>query len=261
MLDTAPRLFVGRLLIVVGVVVAWDISSRTFIDPFYVSRPGDVWSRLWEWVSTGEIVEHVLATLQELVYGLVIGVLLGVLVALILGSSRTLAAVFAPFVTVAYSFPQLALTPLYILWFGVFLMPKVVLISVVVFFLMFFNTFEGVKNVEGDLVAAMRVMGAGRVDVFRIVVLPASAVFLITGLRHAVPFALRAAVFAEFLASVRGLGFLALTSARSYSSAGLFAALTVLLVVGVLLNILVNRLERALLPWRAGRLEPGSALG
>jgi NitT/TauT family transport system permease protein len=231
MLATRPRLFAARLAIVVLVVIGWDVSSRTFVDPLYVSRPSDVADRLWDWVSSGEIIEHILATMQELVYGLVIGVGLGVLVALILGSSRTLAAVFGPFVSIAYSFPQLALTPLYILWFGVFLMPKVVLIAVVVFFLMFFNTFEGVKNVEGDLVAAMRVMGAKRLDVFRMVVLPASAVFLITGLRHAVPFALRAAVFAEFLASVRGLGFLALTSARSYSSAGLFAALVVLLVV------------------------------
>ncbi|MCE2530127.1 MAG: ABC transporter permease subunit [Acidimicrobiia bacterium] len=225
MLSTRPRVAFARFLIIVGIVVAWDLASRTFIDPFYISQPFDVAERLWDWVSTGDIVEHVLATMSELVFGLVIGVVLGVLVALILGSSPTLAAVFRPFVTVAYSFPQLAVTPLYILWFGVFLMPKVVLISVVVFFLMFFNTFEGVKNVEGDLIAAMRVMGAKRFDVFRIVVLPASAVFLITGLRHAVPFALRAAVFGEFLASVRGVGFLAVTSARSYCSAGLFAAL------------------------------------
>lgn len=259
-LSSRSRIVFARFLIVVGIVVAWDLAGRTIIDPFYISRPFDVAERLWEWVSTGDIVEHVLTTMAELVYGLVIGVVLGVLVALILGSSPTLAAVFRPFVTVAYSFPQLALTPLYILWFGVFLMPKVVLISVVVFFLMFFNTFEGVKNVEGDLIAAMRVMGAKRLDVFRIVVLPASAVFLITGLRHAVPFALRAAVFAEFLASVRGLGFLALISARSYSSAGLFASLTVLLLVGVGLNAVVSRLERVVLPWRSAGVDVTAAM-
>ena len=229
-LSSRSRIAFARFLIVVGIVVAWHLASRTFIDPFYISRPFDVAERLWDWVSTGDIVEHVLTTMSEL-------------------------AVFRPFVTVAYSFPQLALTPLYILWFGVFLLPKVVLISVVVFFLMFFNTFEGVKNVEGDLIAAMRVMGAKRLDVFRIVVLPASAVFLITGLRHAVPFALRAAVFAEFLASVRGLGFLALTSARSYSSAGLFAALVVLLLFGVGLNALVSWLERVVLPWRSAGVD------
>jgi NitT/TauT family transport system permease protein len=243
-----------RLAIVATILVAWDIVTRTaYVDPLYISRPLDVFDKLWDWVSTGDIIEHILTTLQELVYGLVIGVLLGVLAALALGTSPTLAAVFGPFVTAAYSFPQLALTPLYILWFGVFLMPKVVLIAVVVFFLMFFNTFEGVKNVEGDLIAAMAVMGARRIDLFRMVILPASAVFLVTGLRHAVPFALRAAVFAEFLASVRGLGFLALTSGRSYDSAGLFAALTVLLVVGVALNAIVNKLEKVLLPWHSSR--------
>ena len=182
------------------------------------------------------------------------------LVALVLGSSRTLAAVFGPFVSVAYSFPQLAVTPLYILWFGVFLMPKDVLVAVTVFFLMFFNTFEGVKNVEGDLISAMRILGARRLDIFRMVVVPASAVFLITGLRHAVPFALRAAVFAEFLASIHGLGYLALVSQRSYSSSGLFAALTVLLIVGVALNSLVSRLERAVLPWKPGRADAVKAM-
>ncbi len=253
MFATRQRIYAARLVIVILAVAAWDVSSRTFLDPFFVSRPLDVADQLWEWVSSGEIIEHILATLQELVYGLVVGVALGVLVALVLGSSPTLAAVFRPFVAVAYGFPLLALTPLFILWFGVFLMPKVVLISVVVFFLMFFNTFEGVKNVEADLIAAMRVMGATRWDVFRIVVLPASAVFLITGLRHAVPFALRAAVFAEFLASVHGLGYLALVSGRAYNTAGLFAALVVLLGIGVVLNALVSRLETVILPWRSGR--------
>lgn len=260
MFSTKPRIFAWRLLIVMAVVIGWDLSSRTFIDPFYISRPATVADKLWDWVSSGEIIEHILVTLQELVYGLVIGVVLGVLVALILGSSPTMAAVFRPFVTVAYSFPQLALTPLYILWFGLFLLPKVVLVSVVVFFLMFFNTFEGVKNVEVDLISAMRVMGAKRLDVFRIVVLPASAVFLITGLRHAVPFALRAAVFAEFLSSVHGLGFLVLTSGRSFSSAGVFAALVVLLVVGVGLNSLVSWLERVVLPWRSAGVDAASVM-
>ena len=260
MLSTGRGIFLGRLLIVVAVILGWDVAGRTILDPYYISRPSSVADRLWDWVSSGDIIEHVLVTLQELVYGLVIGVVLGVVLALILGSSPTLAAVFRPFVTVAYSFPQLALTPLYILWFGVFLLPKVVLISVVVFFLMFFNTFEGVKNVEVDLISAMRVMGAKRLDVFRIVVLPASAVFLITGLRHAVPFALRAAVFAEFLASVHGLGYLALVSGRSFSSAGVFAALVVLLIVGVALNSLVSWLERVVLPWRSAGVDVVSAM-
>lgn len=256
------RIYAARVSIVALVVAAWDIASRTLIDPLYVSRPTDVADKLWGWISSGEIVGHLVTTLQELVYGLVIGVVLGVVVALALGVSPTLAAVLGPFVTIAYSFPQLALTPLYILWFGVFLLPKVVLISVVVFFLMFFNTFEGVKNVEGGLVAALAVMGARRSDIFRIVILPASAVFLVTGLRHAVPFALRAAVFAEFLASVRGLGHLALVSGRAFDSAGVFAALTLLLVVGVVLNAGVNLLERKILPWQGARdLAVGAGAG
>ncbi len=260
MLSTKRGVFIGRLAIVVAVVIGWDLAGRSILDPYYISLPSSVADRLWDWISTGDIVEHIVATLQELVYGLGIGVALGVIVALILGSSPTLAAVFRPFISVAYSFPQLALTPLYILWFGVFLLPKVILVAVVVFFLMFFNTFEGVRNVEVDLISAMRVLGASRRDVFRIVILPASAVFLITGLRHAVPFALRAAVFAEFVASVRGLGFLVLTSGRSFSSAGVFAGLVVLLIIGVGLNSLVSLLERIILPWRSAGVDAASAM-
>jgi len=251
------RLNLTRLALVAVVLCLWDVATRVgYVDALYVSTPLDVLDRLWQWIHTGEIAEHLITTLHELVLGLAIGVSTGVVVALILGSSPTLAAVFSPLVTVAYSFPQLALAPLYILWFGVFLLPKVILISVVVFFLMFFNTFEGVKNVEGELIDAMRVLGARRVNLFRIVVLPATAVFVIVGLRHAVPFALRAAVFAEFISSVRGLGFLAMVSGRAYDSAGVYAAILCLLVVGVVLNAGVNLLERSVLPWRQGEAAP-----
>lgn len=240
-----------RLFLVLILLGLWDLATRVnYVDPLYVSTPVAVFERLWQWISTGEIFEHILTTLHELGLGLAIGILTGVVVALILGSSPILADIFSPVVTVAYSFPQLALAPLYILWFGVFLLPKVILISVVVFFLMFFNTFEGVKNVELDLVNAMRVLGARRINLFRIVILPATAVFVIAGLRHAVPFALRAAVFAEFISSVRGLGFLAMVSGRAYDSAGVYAAILCLLAVGIVLNTGVSWLEKSVLPWR-----------
>jgi NitT/TauT family transport system permease protein len=247
---TTVGINIARTSIVATIVLLWELVTRIgYLDPLYVSTPGKVANRLWEWISTGEIVSHLLTTLHELGLGLLIGIVVGVVGALILGSNATLTEVFRPIITVAYSFPQLALAPLYILWFGVYLLPKVILISIVVFFLMFFNTFEGLKTVERELIDAMRVMGARRRHLFRMVVLPATAVYVVTGLRHAVPFALRAAVFAEFISSVRGLGFLAMVSGRAYDSAGVYAALICLLAVGVVLNAGVDALERAVLPW------------
>jgi NitT/TauT family transport system permease protein len=253
----AVSLNIARTSIIATIIFIWELATRIgYLDPLYVSTPVKVGKRLWEWISSGEIVSHLLTTLHELGLGLLIGILVGVFMALLVGSNATLTEVFRPIITVAYSFPQLALAPLYILWFGVYLLPKVILISIVVFFLMFFNTFEGIKTVERELIDAMRVLGARRRDLFRMVVLPATAVYVVTGLRHAVPFALRAAVFAEFISSVRGLGFLAMVSGRAYDSAGVYAALICLLAVGVVLNAGVGALERAILPWH--RQEIGS---
>ena len=255
---SAVSLNIARTSIIATIISVWELTTRIgYLDPLYVSTPVKVGKRLWEWISSGEIVGHLLTTLHELGLGLLIGILVGVFMALLVGSNATLTEVFRPIITVAYSFPQLALAPLYILWFGVYLLPKVILISVVVFFLMFFNTFEGIKTVERELIDAMRVLGARRGNLFRMVVLPATAVYVVTGLRHAVPFALRAAVFAEFISSVRGLGFLAMVSGRAYDSAGVYAALICLLAVGVVLNAGVNALERAILPWH--RQEIGSS--
>lgn len=242
---------VYRAILLIAILGAWQLIASTLIDPIWISRPTDISRALHRLWGSGTLVSDVVATTLELVVGLLIGTLLGILVALALGLNRTAADIFGPFITLAYSFPQLAIAPLYVLWFGIYSTPKVVLVTVVVFFIMFLNVFEGLKQVDADLMNTLRVMGAHRRHVLRMVVLPSVLLFVSTGLKNAVPFGLRAAIFSEILISTKGLGHILGGSAELFDSAGMFAALALIMAIGVVLNVLVEIQDRYSSRWRA----------
>lgn len=241
---------VYRILLLVAVLVGWEIAASTFVDPMWTSKPTDIGERLWDLARAGSLPEDVGTTALELVIGVTAGTIVGVLVAFALGMNRSAADIFRPLVTLGYSFPQLAIAPLYILWFGIYMTPKIVLVAVVVFFIMFITVFEGLRQVDVDLVNTLRVMGAARRHVLRMVVLPSILLFISTGLKSAVPFGLRAAIFAEILISTKGLGHILQGSAELLDSTGMFAALFLIMAVGVTLTTIVNLQERFSSRWR-----------
>lgn len=251
------RLALIRLAVLAGVVALWQLASgdskteTVLVDKFWISRPSDILARLADWLVTGKLWLHLLVTLQEMVTGLVIGSLIGVATGFILGRSLTFARLFDPFIMAVYSIPKLALAPLFILWFGVGLQPKVVLVATVVFFLVFLNTYAGVRDVDQELLDMIRLMGAGPRDLVLKVVLPASSTWILTGLKQAVPNALIAAVVGEIMASNRGLGFLLINAQGQFDTAGVFAAILILMVMGLVINEGVNRAESYLLRWKA----------
>src|SRR5919202_2857950 len=172
------RLALIRLAVLVGLIVVWQLvsgNSKTeavLIDKFWVSRPSDILARLADWVTTGKLWLHLLVTLQEMATGLIIGSVIGVVTGFVLGQSLTFARLFDPFIMGIYSIPKLALAPLFILWFGVGIEPKVVLVATVVFFLVFLNTYAGVRDVDQELVDIIRLMGAGPRDILSKVIIP-----------------------------------------------------------------------------------------
>jgi NitT/TauT family transport system permease protein len=240
-----------RIAILVVLIGSWQALSGPVIDPFYVSRPSDILDRLVEWTGDGTIAVNLYATLQATLSGFVIGGLVGIGVGFVLGRSPMVARVVDPFIISIYSLPKVALAPLFILWFGIGMTSKVVLASTIVFFLVFYNTYAGVKAVDRDLVDVVRLMGGSRRDILRRVVMPSSASWIFNGLKIAVPYSLIGAVVGELTASDRGIGFVLKRASGTFDTAGVFASLVILMVVATLLNLAVVKGERYVSRWNA----------
>ncbi|HEX3245924.1 MAG TPA: ABC transporter permease [Chloroflexota bacterium] len=255
------RLYLLRFGILAVLLVIWElISGNTregewaLVDKFWMSQPSDILARLVDWISKGTLWFHMAITLQEMATGFVIGSVGGVLIGFLLAQNMVLARIFDPFIIAFYSIPKLALAPLFILWFGIGLEPKIVLVSTVVFLLVFLNTYSGVKDVDQEVIDVFRLMGASQRDLFTKIVLPSASPWILTGLKLAVPYSLIGAVVGEIMASNKGLGYLLMHSQGQFDTAGLFAAIFVLMIMGLLINEVVNRAEEKLLRWKsAGR--------
>ena len=238
----------------IGIIIVglgfWEFASGRLIKPFWISSPSEIWNRLSEWIATGQLWLHVEVTLTETVMGFAFGAVSGVLVGLALGLNRRLAAVLDPFIIAFYSLPKIALAPLFILWFGVGLTSKVVLATFVVFFLVFYNTYAGTLAVEAELVDVLRLMGARRSQIIRKVILPSALIWIFTGMKSSVPYALIGAVVGEMMASNKGLGYLIEAAAGQYDTGGVFAALFVLMIIATGLHEMLKQSERVMLRWK-----------
>lgn len=166
-----------------------------------------------------------------------------------LGLNRYLANVLSPFLSAVFATPRLALIPLFILWFGIGDGSKLALVASVIFFLIFYSTFAGVKDVDSQLIERMKLMRAGRSSIIRKAVLPSATSLIIEGLRISAPHALVGAVTYEMLSSNSGMGFLLITSATQFNTAGVFASIVVMAAMGAVMG-LVSLIERRLLRWR-----------
>lgn len=239
-----------RVGIAVGVLALWQAASGRLIKPFWISSPLAIWDQLAAWIETGELWLHVEVTLTETLLGFVFGALSGVAVGLALGLNRRVAAILDPFIVAFYSLPKIALAPLFILWFGVGLASKIVMATFVVFFLVFYNTYAGTLAVEQELVDVLRLMGASRRQIIAKVILPSVVIWIFTGMKTSVPYALIGAVVGEMMASNKGLGYLIQAAAGQYDTGGVFAALFVLSIIGMLLHTALKHSEHRLLRWK-----------
>jgi NitT/TauT family transport system permease protein len=239
-----------RLVLLVAFLVLWQIASGRWIDPTFISRPSDIVERLGDWGRDGTLWSNTWITLQEIVYGFLLGAGSGAIAGFVLGSARFAYRVLDPFIMALYSIPKVALAPLFIVWFGIGTDMKVLLAAVTVFFLVFLNTAASVREVDPGLVDAVRLMGGGRRQISRMVVLPASMAGLLVGLKVSIPYALIGAVIGELVASNRGLGYLINDSAAQFDTAGVFATLVVLSVIAGVLNVIVGLIGRRVNRWK-----------
>lgn len=250
---TAPRqgehaILGWQVLVGLAWLVVWELTGTLMSSP-WISRPSWIGMRLLQWVR-GDLYLHVATTVTEVLVGLLFGTVFGILAGLWFGRAPLLAGVMRPIIVAFYSVPLIALTPLFIMFFGLDMLPKIVLVAIVVFFLLFFNTFAGAQAVDEDLVSAIALMGSTPWERFQKVVAPACVVWIVSGIKVALPYALVAATTGEMLAARRGLGFLLSDAAAQFDMTGLYAALFVLMLLGLAVAAFVTELERRLLHWR-----------
>jgi NitT/TauT family transport system permease protein len=234
----------------VAIVLFWQWASGRLIKELYVSKPTAIAARLYELFSSGEIYPHLWTTGQELVFGYLIGVGGGVLAGYALGRSPRLARIFEPYLMAFYGVPKIALAPLFIIWFGIGIGSKIALASIMVFFLVFYNVFAGVRSVDRELVNLTLVMGANQRQLTYHVYLPAAAPYVMLGMRMAIPYSVIGVIVGEFTSSTQGLGLFIHEASATYDPAGVFAGIVILLGFVMAAGAVAGRLERRLLRWR-----------
>lgn len=229
----------GRLAITLGFLGLWQIASPS-LDPVIFSSPAEIAARLWQWTTDGTLWLNLATTAEEVVLGYAAGALLGVLVGLVLGSFPILADILDPLLMAIYGVPKIAFGPLFVVWFGINLTPKVVIVGLMVFFFVFLSTYEGARGVDRDLLRAVRLMGASPLKERLLVIIPGAMPSILLGLKMAIPEALVGAIVGELIVSNRGIGYLVEWSASQLDSAGVFAGLFLLMLLTLLANAAVS---------------------
>jgi sulfonate transport system permease protein len=277
-------LIVARVALIAAILAVWQwgfsLNARhdwlipDLLDPYFVSRPSDIWARFlkmaclvdrsgaWTmgqpggfWGCLGRTDNNLwigtLVTLKNTFWGFLVGVSTGVITGLVLGRWELAARFFEPFIVAINSIPRIALIPFIILMFGLGDMSKIVTASVIVYFVVFFNTFEGARAVDRDHIAVSRLFGASQWQITTTVIIPSTMAWVFASLTPAVSFSLIGVIVGEFIGAERGVGKIIVEAEARAQAADMMVALFVLMIVGVALALAIRRVQSYLLRWQA----------
>jgi len=244
-----------RLAVLVLVLGGWELAAqRKWIDPFFYSMPSMIWDQIVDWIdngtSQGPLWTQVLVTLEETVLGFLIGAVSGVFCGILLGRNKLLADVFSLYIQIANSIPRVVLGSVFVIALGLGMASKVALAVVMVFFVVFGNAFQGVREADKYMIANAQILGASPRQVTLAVVIPSAMSWILASLHVSFGFALVGAVVGEFLGARQGIGLLISTAQGAFNASGVFAAMIVLAVVALAADFLLTRVEKRLLKWR-----------
>lgn len=241
----------GLLLAFLGV---WELAThRGWVDRFFVSQPTALAAQITRWVTSGFIVRHLWVTMQETVIGFVLGTLLGVVVGFLFAHREKVAAIFDPVMVALNAMPRVVLAPLFILWFGLGLLSKVVMVVSLVFFVVFFSTYTGLREVDRDLINNARILGASPRHLMRHVLLPSALTWIFASLRTSVGFALIGAVVGEYLGAHEGMGYVISYAESMFNATGVLAGLIVLMVAVTFIDVTLKKIDKRFSYWKPVR--------
>ncbi|MBV8625449.1 MAG: ABC transporter permease [Herbaspirillum sp.] len=259
-----------QLMVLLVVLVVWHAATRNPQTAFFFGEPIKVAQRIWEWFTVGsgslevgigdttfftlsfpaEIYSHLLVTLTETVLAFLIGTVSGLGIGLWLALSPTASAILDPYVKAANSMPRVILAPIFAMWFGLGIWSKVALAVTLVFFIVFFNVYQGVKEVSPVVLANARMLGANARQLLRTVYLPSATSWVFSSLHTSIGLAFVGAVVGEYLGSARGVGYLILQAEGSFDINTVFAGIVVLTVFALVLDLAVGAIEKRLMKWQ-----------
>ncbi|MGH3504048.1 MAG: ATP-binding cassette domain-containing protein [Nocardioidaceae bacterium] len=265
-LRSSPRVGFGVRVNVLRVLAAaaflglWQAgASFGLLNPLVFSSPVKVAQELWSLFVQGEVLyghtiyQQIAVTFEEMIIGYGVGGAIGLVVGYALGRSELFSRAFEPYILAIYAVPKIALAPVFVLILGIGLVSKVGIVAAEVFFMVFFNTYGGVRGVHPEYVQLARIMGASKPQTVRSIVLPAALPSIVLGFKMGLPLAMIGAIVGEFVASDKGLGWFILYSAANFQASGLFSAIIILIVIVWGLSRLLALLERHLLRWQASQ--------
>jgi len=254
------RVYFWRLFILAAFLGGWELASDTeLIDPFFFASPSAIADRLYEWVtegtSEGPLWYHLWVTMEESLIGFFAGAIAGVITGVALGRNRMLSDIFSIYIKVVNSIPRVVLAPIFIMIFGLGLGSKVALSFVMVFFVVFSNAFQGVREADRNLLANAQILGAKGWQLTRSVVIPSAMSWIFASLHVSFGFAIVGAIVGEFVGSRYGIGLLINIAKGAFDAAGMYAAIVIIMVVALLAEYLMTLVENRLAKWRPAPLQ------
>jgi sulfonate transport system permease protein len=244
-----------RVLLLVVFIGGWQFTTSVgIVDPFFWGQPSGIWNQIVTWVTEGTaqgpLWVQIAVTLEEAVLGFAIGVVLGVIFGVVLGRNRFLSDVLSPYIKAANSIPRIVLGPIFVIGLGLGIQSKIALAAVLVFFIVFFNAFQGVREVDRNLLANARILGASPRQLSSSVIIPSAMSWIFASLHTSFSFALVGAVVGEFLGSTEGIGLMIQNAGATFNANGVFAAMFILALVALITETLITALENRLIRWR-----------
>ena len=255
MLSRTKLLLLQLLVAVVGIAL-WHVLTSVpifgsrILPPFFFSNPVDVVLRIIKWFVEGTIWRHLWVTLAESMLAFIIGSVSGVLIGFWFARQPLVAAIFDPYVKMINALPRVVLAPIFTLWFGLGIWSKVALGFTLVFFIVFFNVYQGVKEVSPTVLANAKMLGMNDRQLMRHVYWPSALSWMFSSLHTSVGFAVVGAVVGEYLGAAAGLGYIIQQAEGVFDVAGVFAGMFVLAVFVIAIDWLVTLVENRLLVWR-----------
>ena len=256
------KLLFAQIVVAVVAVAFWHLATtvplfdgKPLLPPFFFSNPVDVALRIYKWFAEGTVWRHLWITLSESMLAFVLGSLAGTLIGFWFARKPLVAAIFDPYVKMMNALPRVVLAPIFTLWLGLGIWSKVALGITLVFFVVFFNVYQGVREVSPTILANARMLGMNERQLMRNVYWPSALSWMFSSLHTAVGFAVVGAVVGEYLGSAAGLGYLIQQAEGVFDVAGVFAGMFVLSAFVIVIDGIVSLVERRLLIWRPAPAE------
>jgi NitT/TauT family transport system permease protein len=239
-----------RVSIIGGFLLLWEIASGRWVEPFLISSPSRIFSSLISGFQSGELLQHTWVTFEEIAIGFPLGAVSGIALGYWFGRSRLLAEIFEPIIVALNGIPRTALAPLFIVWLGIGIWSKVGVVFLLTFFLNFFNTYTGMRQMDQEYVDLARLMRVRGLKLTFRVILPAISPYVFTGIRTSIPFSVIGAIVGEFIAATEGIGFFIRLSAGIFRTADVFVGIIVLMFMVIIIDKIAGLVEKRVLRWQ-----------